>query len=243
MKRARLPPFCFHVRKWVRISARPRASMRNFGLTDLRLIAPRDGWPNERAEAMAAGAADVLERVRIAETADQAASDLTYVFAATARSRELVKPVFTPRQAMMRAREEIGRGGRPGFLFGAEATGLTNEEIACADAILTIPVDPSFSSLNLAQAVAVTAYEWRAGEAAPEGFAGERPAATRQEQAGLEDFLIAVLESVGFFFPPEKTPQMQRNLRNALRRARFTRPEVQSLRGAFKALSEKRRQS
>jgi tRNA/rRNA methyltransferase len=218
------------------IGAAARA-MANFGLSDLRLVAPRDGWPNARAEAMAAGGLSVIQAARIAPDVPAAIADLTLVFAATARQRELEKPVLTPRQAMARARAEIARGGRPGLLFGPEASGLSNGEIAPAAAILAIPVDPACSSLNLAQAVAVTAYEWLAG-VTPDAAAPDlsRPRATLAEIAGLTEHLETELEARGFFFPPAKAETMRVNLRAAFARGDFTQAEVHALRGAIKSL-------
>ncbi len=214
--------------------------MRNFGLTDMRIVSPRDGWPNKKADALAAGAVDVLETARVSDDFASAVSDLTLVFATTARSREMVKPVMTPREAMARAKTETDRAGRAGVLFGAEATGLLNEELAAADILLTIPVDPGFSSLNLAQAVAVTAYEWRAGDAAPEDFSAAPLPATKQELMALMDHLEAELERKGFFFPDHKAESMKRNLRAGLTRGNWTHQDVQTLRGAIKALTGKR---
>jgi tRNA/rRNA methyltransferase len=220
------------------IGAAARA-MANFGLSDLRLVAPRDGWPNARAEAMAAGGLAVVQAARVTPDVPAAIADLTIVFAATARQRELEKPVLTPRQAMARARAEIACGGRPGFLFGPEASGLSNEEIAPAAGILAIPVDPACSSLNLAQAVAVTAYEWLAGEVAPDAaaFGPSRPRATLAEIAGLTEHLETELEARGFFFPPAKAESMRVNLRAAFARGDFTQAEVNALRGAIKSLA------
>lgn len=214
--------------------------MRNFGLTDMRIVSPRDGWPNEKADAMAAGAADVLQGARVTDDFTEAVGDLTLIFATTARSREMVKPVMTPREAMARAKAETARGGRSGVLFGAEATGLLNEELAAADILLTIPVDPGFSSLNLAQAVAVTAYEWRAGDPAPEDFSAAPLPATKQELMALMDHLESELDGAGFFFPAHKAETMKRNLRAGLTRGNWTHQDVQTLRGAIKALTGRR---
>lgn len=214
--------------------------MRNFGLADMRIVSPRDGWPNEKADAMAAGAADVLEAARVTDDFARAVGDLTLVFATTARAREMVKPVMTPREAMARAKAETARGGRPGVLFGAEATGLLNEELAAADILLTIPVDPDFSSLNLAQAVAVTAYEWRSGDPAPDDFSAAPLPATKQELMALMDHLETELDRAGFFFPAHKAETMKRNLRAGLTRGNWTHQDVQTLRGAIKALTGQR---
>lgn len=214
--------------------------MRNFGLADLRIVSPRDGWPSEKAEAMAAGAADLLESARVVEDVAEAVGDLTLLFAATARPRDMVKPVVTAREAMPRAAKAIAEGGAAGVMFGAEASGLSNAEIALADAILTLPVDPAFSSLNLAQAVAVTAYEWRAGDPPPDTFGDAPRPADKAALSGLQAHLEEELERAGFFFPPEKADLMRRNLRAALARGGLTEQEISTLRGAIKALSRGR---
>ncbi len=219
------------------IGAAARA-MANFGLADLRIASPRDGWPNERADSLAAGGIGVIRAARVAEDFAGCVADLTLVFAATARPRELEKPALTPREAMARARAEIARGGRPGFLFGAEASGLSNAELAPAAAIVSIPVDAACPSLNLAQAVAVIAYEWRAGEAAPDMFAESRARAPLAEVDGLTAQLETALDAAGYFFPPEKSETMRLNLRAMFARGDFTVEEVRSLRGAVKALTE-----
>lgn len=214
--------------------------MANFGLSSLRICAPRDGWPNEKADAMAASGLDVIQAARVTDGFDGAIDDLTLVFAATARPRDMEKPVMTPRQAMDRARAEIAAGGRPGFVFGPEASGLAGEEVAMADAILAIPVDAACPSLNLAQAVAVTAYEWMAGDPAPQDYGELAPAAPRDELEGLILQLEDQLGDAGYFFPEHRADTMKRNLRAALSRAGFTSQEVRSLRGALKSLARDR---
>ena len=135
--------------------------MANFGLWDLRLVAPRDGWPNERAVAAASRADHVIERVRVFETTEAAIADLSLVYATTARRRDLQKPVFGPEEASRRMVAHITGGAAAGLLFGRERWGLYNEEVALADAIVTLPVEAAFASRNIAQAVLVLAYEWR----------------------------------------------------------------------------------
>lgn len=212
--------------------------MANFGLSDLRIAAPRDGWPNAKADAMAAGGIGVVQAATVVRTAAEAVGDLTMTFATTARRRELEKPVFSPREAMAAAKAEIARGGRPGFVFGPEASGLSNDEVAGAAAIVSIPVDPACSSLNLAQAVAIVAYEWRAGDAV-DGFPAPGERATLGEIEGLTRQLEAALDGVGYFFPPHKADTMRLNVRSMFARGDFTQNEVQSLRGALKALVER----
>ncbi|MCW5724071.1 MAG: RNA methyltransferase [Maricaulaceae bacterium] len=220
------------------IGAAARA-MGNFGLSDLRLAAPRDGWPNPQAEAMAAGS-PVLDSAKVFETTAEAMADLTLVFAATARPRGMEKRVLTPRAAMAELRAAAASGEKTGILFGAERQGLENEDVASADAILTFPVDPAFRSLNLGVSVALAAYEWRAGEDAPGAFRELSPAAPKQEMLRLFEHFETELDAAGFFFPPEKTPLMVHNLRTALGRARFTEQEARTFRGAIKALAHGR---
>jgi tRNA/rRNA methyltransferase len=215
--------------------------MANFGLRELRLVAPRFAWPNARSGALAAGAFEGPTAVEVVVFDDLGAAlkDLTFVLAATARPRETKKPVHAPREAVAACREALGRGPS-GVMFGGEQAGLTNDSVALADAIVTYPVVPGFSSLNLAQAVAVFAYEWGAGEgrAPPAGFAPEELApATREELAGLIAQLEDELDAAGFFWPPIKTEPMKLNLRSTLARAGLTSQEVATLRGAIKAIA------
>jgi len=232
------------------IGAAARA-MLNFGITGLRLVAPRDGWPNPAAKAMAAGASAVIDGARVFETLAEAVADCTRVLATTARARELRLPVTTPRAAaadmMLQLRQN--EGARCAVLFGGERSGLTSDQVAMADAILTIPVNPAFASLNLAQAVLVMAYEWGQAIAATDGgidtFASPlaaEPPAPRAEFTRLMVHLETELEAAGFFHPPEKKPLMIRNLTAALTRAGLTRIEVQTLRGVIKALARGRGQ-
>ncbi len=210
--------------------------MGNFGLTDLRIIDPRDGWPNRKAEPLAAGS-PVLKNARMTYTLDDGVGDLTRIYATTARPRDMVKPVMTARDAMNEIRAEIASGATVGILFGAENSGLPNDAVAGADAIITLPVDRKFSSLNLAQTVGVLAHEWRAGESVPEVFQTVREPATKADMERLFEHFEAELERAGFFYPPEKTPLMTNNLRAALSRAKFTEQEVRTFRGAIKALA------
>lgn len=210
--------------------------MGNFGLADLRLVAPRDGWPNPQADAMAVGS-PVLESARVFETIAEATADLSRVYATTARPRGMEKRVLTGRAAIAEAREALSAGEGTGILFGAERQGLENDAVAGADAILTLPVDPAFKSLNLAQAVAVVAYEWASGDPVPEAFTDMAPPAPRIEIDRLFEHFETELERAGFFYPPDKTPLMINNLRSALIRARFTDQEARTFRGAIKALA------
>jgi tRNA/rRNA methyltransferase len=216
--------------------------MANFGLSDLRLVNPRDGWPQERAWASASGADWPLNAARVCGSVAEAVADLQRVYATTARPRELQLPVITPRAAAGELRVAAARGERSGLLFGGERAGLETADIALCQAVVTIPVDLRFRSLNLAQAVAVNAYEWRAAEAdaPPANFRPGAPPATGEALLGFYEHLERELEEAGFFHPPEKTPTMVQNLRAALGRARFTDQEVRTLRGVVTALSRGR---
>lgn len=223
------------------IGAAARA-MANFGLWDLRLVNPRDGWPNERAVASASRADHVIERVRVFETIEAAIADLSLVFATTARKRDMFKPVIGPDEAADRLLAHIGQGAPAGVLFGRERWGLNNEEVALADAIVTLPVEPAFASLNIAQAVLVIAYEWRraanAGEALP--FTGETgKLAGKHDLVGLFEHLEEALDRSGFFQADEKRPVMVNNLRSMLTRAGFNEQEVRTLRGVVAALDRR----
>lgn len=216
-------------------------AMLNFGLSGLTLVEPRDAWPNPKAWAVASGADAVLDRAHLTWSLSEAVADATLLVATTARPRGMEKPVWGPREAVDRLRAAALAGERPMVLFGAEAHGLTNEEVARADAILSYPVNPGFASLNLANAVAVFAFafgEARAGAAAPTWFKGSQDApASQAELDGLFDHLEAELTRGRFYHPPEKAPLMKTNIRAMLLRARLTRQEAQTLRGVIKALT------
>lgn len=217
-------------------------AMLNFGLSDLRLVRPRDGWPNERARAAASGADIVIEGARLFDTTEEAVADLDYVIATTARSRGMVKPILTPEKAGKTLREAFAQGGRGGFLFGPERTGLENDDIALADAIMMVPVNPAFASLNLAQCVLLMSYEWfKAGdttEAEQIDYLRGRPA-TKEELIGFFEHLEGQLDRFGFLKPPEKRPSMIRNLRNMFQRATLTEQEVRTLRGVVASLTRR----
>jgi tRNA/rRNA methyltransferase len=222
------------------IGAAARA-MANFGLSDLRLVKPRHGWPDAKATAMAAGAARVVEEARVFETLKEALSDLHLVYATTARERGITKEVLTPAEAARRLRKASARGEACAILFGNERAGLDNDEISLADAVITIPT-AEFASLNLGQAVLLTAYEWfRLGDATPPARLEHGPLQrkpTRREMIDLFDHLEAELKASGFLFPPEKRDAMARAIRATLHRARLTYQEVQTLRGMIVALAK-----
>jgi tRNA/rRNA methyltransferase len=216
--------------------------MANFGLSDLRLVNPRHGWPQERAWAAASGAEWPLNAARVFASVGEAVADLRRVYATTARPRELRLPVITPREAAAQLCAASAGGETTGLLFGGERAGLESADIALCQAVVTVPVDARFKSLNLAQAVAINAYEWRMTvEAAPPAhFRAPEPPADRAAMLGFFQHLERELEVSGFFHPPEKTPAMVQNLRAALSRAYFTDQEVRTLRGVVTALSKGR---
>jgi tRNA/rRNA methyltransferase len=217
-------------------------AMANFGLWDLRLVRPRDGWPNEKAVAAASRADHVLERVRVFETLEDAISDLTLIYATTARSRDMQKEVLGPEEASANMASHVHAGRGVGLLFGRERWGLLNDEVAMADAIVTLPVEPAFASLNIAQAVLLMAYEWRrqseTGKALPFSD-GLDETAPRQDLIGLFEHLEGVLDQSGFFTTPDKRPSMVNNLRTALTRGRFTAQEIRTLRGVISSIDRR----
>lgn len=222
--------------------------MANFGLKDLRLVTPRfASWPNARAQALAVGAFDGPDgvQVKLFDDVRAALSDRTYVLAATARHREIDKPVHLPRDALAACLASIAAGGAPAVMFGSEQSGLDNDAVALADAIVTYPVNPGFWSLNLAQAVAVFSYEWgaAAGPGLPERFRsapaeGVEGPATREELMGLIAHFEEELDASGFFWPPIKAELMKQNLRSTLTRQVLTSQEVSTLRGAIKSIAQ-----
>ena len=220
------------------IGAAARA-MLNFGLDRMRLVAPRDGWPNPKAVAMASGAGRVLDAAQVSERTVEAVADCSFVFATTARPRGLTKPVVTPERAMQMAREKIAAGEKVAVLFGPERAGLENDDIALANAIVSVPVNPGFPSLNLAQCVLLTGYEWRrqSAEAPPETveLAGTEWA-TAIETEKLAAHYEERLDAAGFFFPPAKAEGMKRNLRNMWSRMPLTRADVQMLHGVLRQM-------
>jgi tRNA/rRNA methyltransferase len=213
-------------------------AMLNFGLTDLRLVDPRDGWPNPDAGPSAAGADIVLDEARACETLDEALADCNQVFATTVRPRDMIKEVVGPQLAVERARALAGAGGRTAFLFGPERSGLDNDEIARADAIVTVPVNPDFSSLNLAQAVVLLAYEYFQQELGPPAAKADPSLTPAPKEAvtGLYGQLEDALETRGYFRPEARAYLMRRTLRNILDKAGFTAQEIQTLRGMIKHL-------
>jgi tRNA/rRNA methyltransferase len=214
-------------------------AMANFGLWDLRLVNPRDGWPNERAVAAASRADHVIDRVRVFESVEAAIADLSMVHATTARRRDMQKEILGPEESAQRVVRHIAGGAGAGLLFGRERWGLYNEEVALADSIVTLPVEPAFASLNIAQAVLLVAYEWRrqsaAGAVLPfEGGIGA--VAPREELLGLFGQLEETLDRTGFFKTEDKRPTMVTNLRAIFTRAGMTSQEIRTLRGVISSI-------
>lgn len=226
-------------------------AMANFGLHELRLVDPRDGWPNKKAHAAASGANWIIAGASLHDTLRAALSDRQFVYATTARPRGMVKEVMTPEQAGLDMRRRIAAGENLAVLFGRERWGLDNDEISLADVIVTAPVNPAFASINVAQAVLLIGYEWykeqapSLGQATPELAAIEAPGlrapdtrpATKEELFGFFDHIEAELDAAGFFKTAEKKPTMMRNLRNFFSRAQPTEQEVRSLRGMVASLT------
>jgi tRNA/rRNA methyltransferase len=221
-------------------------AMANFGLSDLRLVSPREGWPRtgalkKGAYAAAAGAVHLLEKAKLFDSVEAAIADLNFLYATTARERGQFKPILTPAEAMPQSAGRIAAGERHGILFGPERTGLDNDDIALADQIITFPVNPAYASLNLAQAVLLIGYEWfkaTSGDVKPFLPVERWPAAPRNMLLSFFDYLEGELERAGFFRPLGKKPVMQRNLRNIFHRMQMTEQDVRTLRGMIVRLVE-----
>lgn len=216
-------------------------AMANFGLAELRLVAPRDGWPNEGARAAAVGAVSLLDGAALYATTRDAIADLHQVLATTARLRGQMKRVLLPEAALSEVAIRAGEGQRTGILFGRERTGLENDEISLADAVVTFPVDPGFASLNLAQAVLLIGYEWArlGGRGLPMQPRAPTPPATREAVTGLFDHIEGELAQAGFY-PPNKTDIMARNMRDMFHRMGLTEQDIRTWRGAIHALAHGR---
>ena len=220
--------------------------MLNFGLTDLRLVAPRDGWPNPSAGPAASGADLVLERAQVFDTVAEAVADCPHVYATTVRKRGLVIPVVSPEETAVEIR---GNRGPSAILFGAERSGLETDEVALAGKIVTVPVNPAFRSLNLAQAVILIAYEWAkhgpakgsADLAVPTLGDEAEPRAPHEHLEGLIEQLYEALEKADYFHPPDRTPATKNTIRTILTKAGWSTREVQALRGIVRALAQPRR--
>jgi tRNA/rRNA methyltransferase len=210
-------------------------AMLNFGLTDMRLVAPRDGWPNPAAGPAASGADMVLEQARVFDTVADAVADCAHIYATTVRKRGLVVPVVSPEEA---AREIRGAPELSAILFGAERSGLETEEVAVAQKILTVPINPEFRSLNLAQAVILVAYEWskHSGLAVPTEGEPAEPRASQEQLEGLIGHLDHDLAAAGYYFPPDRARVTRNTMRTILSKAGWSNREVQALRGMIRAL-------
>jgi tRNA/rRNA methyltransferase len=219
------------------IGATARA-MKNFGLSELRLIAPQCEWPNQRAMVLASGAGDILAAAKLYPDATTALADIRLVLATTARDRDVVRPILTPEAAAGRLRDAADNGIASGILFGGERAGLDNEELSLADAVITIPT-AEFSSLNLGQAVLLIGYEWlKSADGTPATRTRKTIAmpATRQELTGLFEHLERELDHGGFFFPAIKKEAMVRNLRAMILRSGLNDQEARTIRGMIVAL-------
>ena len=210
-------------------------AMLNFGLSDLRLVSPRDGWPNPAAGPAASGADIVLEKAQVFDTVAEAVADCPNVFATTVRKRGLVIPVATPEEAALQIR---GTAERSAILFGAERSGLETEEVAIAGTIITVPVNPDFRSLNLAQAVILVAYEWskHVELAIPTESDETEPRAPHEHLEGLIGQLEEDLDAAGYFWPPDRTPATKNTIRTILTRPGWSTREIQALRGMIRTL-------
>lgn len=220
-------------------------AMWNFELDDMRLVAPRDGWPNPDAGPAAAGADRLLSEVRVHADIASALADCTLTFATTVRPRHMDKPVITPREAARRVHEAAAKGQKSAILFGPERSGLSADDLAAIQTIVTCPVNPDFGSLNLAQAVLLIAHEWYQSEArgavADVAWTPDLEMASHAEVTGFLQQLIADLEAVGYFNVPSRTPATKRMLAQMLTRPEFTSDEVRSWRGIIRALTSRRR--
>ena len=219
------------------IGAAARA-MLNFGLSGLRLVNPRDGWPNEKAGAMAAGASMVIDQARVFDVTADALADCHYVLATTARPREALIPVFEPAEAANELKARIDRGENCAVLFGGERSGLSNDDVMRADAIVSIPVNPAFASLNLGQAALIVAYEWARADGRTSLAAKlyDAEPASKENVERLIEHLFQALDAAGYFMVPNKRPTVERNIKAALSRAGMTEAEVRTFRGVIKAL-------
>lgn len=212
--------------------------MWNFGLDRMRVTAPRDGWPNERAVAMASGAGRLLDEAQLFDDTAGALHDCDFVYATTARPRELTKPVMTPTAAMADARDRVAAGQKVAVMFGPERAGMENDDIAKANAIISVPVNPAFPSLNLAQCVLLCGYEWRRAteEVVPVRTQLQGDWANQLEIEKLAEHYEERLGTAGFFYPEHKAANMKINLRNLWSRMTLTRADVQILHGIMRQM-------
>lgn len=211
-------------------------AMLNFGLAELRLVKPDFGWPSAKAVAAASGAAGIFNSMTVFPTTRAATADLHHLFATTARSRDLAKPVTDPTAMATLARQEVAAGRRVGLLFGPERTGLDNDDLLLADSLVQIRVNPHFPSLNLAQAVLLCAYEWHREAASPAGPPSTETPATKGEVADLVDHLLTELDAVGFFRAADRRVSLARTIATMVERMPLSSSEVALMRGIVKEL-------
>lgn len=216
-------------------------AMANFGLAELRLVNPRDGWPSDKARSAASKADHVIDGAKLYTSTEEAIADLNFVYATTARDRDGFKPVRGPSAAAATLRARFAKNEKTGILFGREKSGLTNEEVALADEIVTFPVNPAFASLNIAQAVLLMSYEWMKSGTEEEEQAlpfqsAERAPAPKADLQGLFDHVEEALDARGYFRPADKKPKLVDNLRTVLTRPAFTVSEISVLRGVISSL-------
>ncbi|VIO77043.1 TrmJ/YjtD family RNA methyltransferase [Bradyrhizobium ivorense] len=219
-------------------------AMGNFALTRMRIVNPRDGWPNIAAQRAAAGADHIIGSVELFDSVEQAIADLTLVFATTARAHDQAKPVVGPEAAAGEIVGHVASGGGAGILFGRERAGLTNEEVALANRIITFPVNPGFASLNLAQAVLLMGYEWfklSTSGALPFAMPERSEPASQHQMQAFFDNLVAELDKVEFLRPAEKRNTMLVNLRNIFTRMDPTKQDMHTLHGVVMAIAEGRK--
>ncbi len=215
-------------------------AMLNFGLAEMRLVEPRDGWPNPSAGPAAAGADIVLEQAQVYASTAEAVADCAHVYATTVRKRGVTKPVLAPENA---ARDIAAQKGRSAILFGPERSGLETDDVALARAIVTVPINPEFGSLNLAQAVILVAYEWSKTRALPQPTAEELlPPAPQEELDGLIAHFDRLLEPKGYFLPESRAASTRRTLRSMLTKPGWNHLEVRTMRGILSSLERPERE-
>ncbi|MFK7902605.1 MAG: RNA methyltransferase [Nitratireductor sp.] len=218
-------------------------AMANFGLFELRIVNPRDGWPNEYAQKAASGADHVIEQTSVHEDLKSAIGDLSFVLATTARPRDMIKVVRGPQEAALDLRARFKRGEKTGILFGRERWGLNNDEIALADEIVTFPVNPAFASLNIAQATLLMSYEWMKtadqNPVDPVFGEDEQPMADKSQLIGLMDHLENSLDEAGYFHPKNRKPIMAQTVRNIFTHMKLKEQEVMTLRGVVASLERR----
>ena len=218
-------------------------AMANFGLFELRLVNPRDGWPNERANAAASNADHVIEGTKVFETLSEAIGDLQYVVATTARQRDMLKDVLAPPEAVKILRQSFNNDTRTGILFGRERWGLHNDEVALADAMVTFPVNPAFASLNIAQAVLLMSYEWmKSADDEDNKTAFRAPQSDVAKKGDLQSFfdhLEGALDDAKYYYPEERRPRMRDNLRSIFTHAGLKKLELQTLHGVVASLERR----